>query len=372
MKIQLLARPYERMIGLARYVVSLQAALTRIGVDYSCVQPSYPLPLRMAGFLARPLGYDFQTFFTNYPVDAPLDRGALTHLTTQMMACLLSFKPGLRRVVVTVHDIVPYLVRNDPQQNTFRHIFDRSFDQLAMQNLRKADLVIAISTYTKKMLVEHLACSPERIRVVLYGLDHQLFHPVKPTEDFRKRYQLTSDQRYILYVGSENPRKNLPRLLEAFAKLRPKFPDLIMIKVGSPEYISGHHQLLEMIQKLGLADAVRFIDHPSQPDLVAFYSAADLFVFPSLAEGFGMPPLEAMACGAPVVCSNAASIPEVVGDAAIQVNPYEIDSWVENIEYVLSNDRLRQELRVRGLERAAQFSWEQNARQTLAVYQELD
>jgi glycosyltransferase involved in cell wall biosynthesis len=371
MKVQLLIRQYPQMIGLARYVSALQAGLNQIGAEYSCVEPVLPLPVRLGDRLLRRRGYDLKTFFTNYPVAARLEKEAVKHLTTQLMGSLLSFKPEMRRVVITVADIVPYLVRNDRQQSTFSHRFDRFFDDLAMHNLKKADRLITISSYTKEMLVRHLDCDPEKIRVVLLGLDQEEFHPVPVIEGLRVRYNLPAENRYLLYVGSENPRKNLPFLLQALREMLKRVPNARLLKVGGAETPAQREAFLGYIQALQLEKHVLLLDQVPQADLTALYSLADGFVFPSLYEGFGLPPLEAMACGTPVVCSNAASLPEVVGDAALVVAPDDLAGWVVAMERILLDDALRQELRDRGLKRAAEFTWERTARQTLAVYQEV-
>jgi len=125
------------------------------------------------------------------------------------------------------------------------------------------------------------------------------------------------------------------------------------------------------VSELGLGDRVHFAGYVHDADLPALYGGADLFVFPSLYEGFGLPPLEAMACGTPVVCSNAASLPEVVGDAAVTVDPYDVDALAEAMQRVLADRDLREDLRARGLARARQFTWERTARETLAVYREV-
>jgi len=372
MIVQLLVRQYPRMVGLARYTVSLVEYLTRLNVPFTCVEPAYPWPVQAANAIGKVLKKDLSTFLTTYPVSAPLNTAAVKHLTTQQMASLLSFRTGLNKVVVTVHDIIPYLMRDDPVHNDLTHFYDRWMDQTAMHNLRRADRLIAISEYTKKMLVEKLGCSPDKIRVIIYGLDHELFKPASITDSFLQQYGLSPEHRYLLYVGSELPRKNLPRLLQAIAKVKVEIPNVRLLKVGTPIFAHQFESLRELISSLNLNDDVIFIDHPTQADLVTLYSFADLFVFPSLFEGFGMPPLEAMACGAPVICSNAASLPEVVGDAAITIDPCDIDGWASAIVRVLNDSNLRTDLSKRGLEHAGQFTWERNARETVAVYQELE
>lgn len=371
LEIQIVVRRYKEKFGLARYTAAILQALQEAGTPYSLVSPSYPFPVRAAHALLTPLGFDVQRFFTTYPIAAALDGAALKHLTAQQMATLLWTSADIHPAVVTVHDIVPYLMRHDPEQSTFRHPFDVWFDRLAMKGLKRADRLIAISQHTKETLVEALGCREEKIDVVLYGVDHAVFRPVPVSADFRSRYGLDGGRRYLLYVGAESPRKNLPRLLKAFATLRKRMPHVRLLKVGTPEYLPQFRQLQQLIHDLDLSQHVRFADHPPEEDLVAFYNAADLFVFPSLYEGFGLPPLEAMACGTPVVCSNAASLPEVVGDAAITVDPYDVEALAGAMHRVLDDADLQQDLRLRGLERAAGFTWERTARETVQVYREV-
>ena len=369
MRVQLLTRPYKQMIGLARYTQCLCQALEEAGFDYSVAQPVYPWFVRAAHNVLRPLGFDLRTFFTTYPLSAsPLSRNALTHLTAQQMASLLWFRPRLRPAVVTVHDIVPFLVRQDREQSTFRHPLDLWFDGLAMAGLKRADMVISDSQFTSQTVVEALGLVPEKIRIVPLGVAHEVFHPQPLPDAFMQRYQLDPRLRYLLYVGSENPRKNLPRLVHAFARVRASFPEARLIKVGSPEYGPQAESLRAQIRELDLADAVLFYDHVPDHDLALLYNLAELFCFPSLYEGFGLPPLEAMACGTPVVCSNAASLPEVVGDAAIMIDPYDVEGLAEAMHQVLADRDLQEDLRRRGLERAAGFTWERTARETVEIY----
>ena len=371
MKIQLLVRSYGRMIGLARYTASLCQALTEAGVVYSLATPAYPLLVKTAHKSLTPFGFDVHTFFTTYPLTAPFSRDTLKHLTAQQMTTLLWFNPRLHPVVVTVHDIVPFLVRRDKDQSVFRHPLELIFDRMAVLALKWAEALISDSQFTKNTIVEALGYSTEKIFVVPLGVDHEIFRPLSVPEEFRNRYQLDSRLHYILYIGSENPRKNLPRLISAFAKIKAALPEVRLIKIGSPEHLAQAEQLRLQIEQMGLTDAVLFYEHVSDQDLAIFYNLAELFVFPSLYEGFGLPPLEAMACGTPVVCSNAASLPEVVGDAAIMVDPYDVEGLAEAMRQVLMDAELREELRRRGLKQARQFTWERTARETLAVYQEI-
>jgi glycosyltransferase involved in cell wall biosynthesis len=371
LKIELLVSHYERMIGLARYTASLQKYLEQAGAEYRLVGPSYPLPVRAAHGLLRPLGYNVKEFFNTYPISATFSRDSIKHFTTQMMASLLSFQPGLKPVIITVHDIIPYMMRDDPQQSVYQHFYDRQVDSLAMHNLRRADYLIADSEYTQRMLVEKLGCMADKIQVGLLGIDHDTFKPQPVTDSFRARYQLEPACRHLLYVGSENPRKNLSSLIRALPMIQAEIPNVRLLKVGTPEYIENYRRLQKEIHALNLEDTVIFIDHVPQEDLATLYSAVDVFVFPSLYEGFGMPPLEAMACGAPVICSNAASLLEVVGDAALTLAPLDVEGWADAICEILSNNTLRQDLQARGLRRASQFTWERTALETMAVYEKV-
>lgn len=369
--LQLMIRPYKQMIGLARYTVLLQQALNAADMPYDLISPGFPWPIRLAHQVLARFGFDTQTFFTTYPLSAPLRRGRLTHLTVQQMAFLLWLRPRLWPVIVTVHDIVPYLVRDDPNQSTFQHPIDRFFDHWAVMGLKRATALICDSDCTKQTIISTLDYPQEQIHVVYLGVAHEIFFPQPTPPSFYARYRIDPNLRYILYVGSENPRKNLSRLIQAFTRIRAEMPDIRLLKVGSAEYLPQAEVLKKEIEQLGLAEDVLFFEHVSDKDLALFYNAASLFAFPSLYEGFGLPPLEAMACGTPVVASFAASIPEVVGDAAVLVDPVNIDAITNAMRSILNDDELAADLRQRGLARAAEFSWERTARETIAVYEQV-
>ncbi|MBN1933725.1 MAG: glycosyltransferase family 4 protein [Anaerolineae bacterium] len=371
MNVQLVTRNYQQMIGLARYTTCLCRALEQADITYTLRRPTHGLLVRLAHRLLSPFGFDVRTFFTTYPLSAGLKRGTLTHLTTQQMAIMLWLHPHVRPVVVTVHDIVPFLVRDDVEQSTFQHPIDRWFDQWAMAGLKCSDALISDSQFTKQAVVATLGYPEGKVHVVHLGVVHSIFHPRAVPQAFYQRFQLDPSLRYILYVGSENPRKNLSRLLRAFAAVHAQRPDLRLIKIGSIQYGPQAEALRRQISELDLGNDVLLIDHVTDQDLALFYNAATLFAFPSLYEGFGLPPLEAMACGTPVVCSSAASLPEVVGDAAIAIDPTDVDALAASIVRVLGDSDLRDDLRQRGLARAARFTWERTARATVEVYEKV-
>ena len=177
------------------------------------------------------------------------------------------------------------------------------------------------------------------------------------------------DESYILYVGSERRRKNLGRLFEAFAALKPELPELKLVKIGSAGRSKKFRDdTIKQLSSLGIAGDVIFVDHISELELAYYYSSATLLAYPSLYEGFGFPPLEAMACGCPVVTSNTSSLPEVVGEAGIMVDPYDTSSLVRAMRRVLTDSGLRNDMVRRGLEQAKKFSWERTAELTLQLY----
>ena len=181
--------------------------------------------------------------------------------------------------------------------------------------------------------------------------------------------------RYIFHLSSETQRKNVDGLVKAFYQLKKKheFTDLKLLKAGNPQYKVDRERLLNLIEQLGLQKEIIFLDYVPEDDLPELYNMAELFVFPSFYEGFGLPALEAMACGTPLIASNASSLPEIVGDAGIMVNPKNINGLAETIHKVLTDKELRKKMIRKGLKRASLFSWRTSAEETLriceAVYQ---
>jgi len=369
MKITLVTKADRHMTGLLRYALSLRDGLLAEGVDVSLLHPSPP---PIPGPIARGvmwLGLDTFAFFGSYPIHAPLNGADVYHLASQNLATLLLFQ-RIKPVVVTVHDIIMYLVRHDRELSTYRHIFHRLFDRLAYLALGKADAIIAISEYTKRTLVEHLGYPADRIHVVYRAVDTEVFRPREVPLAFRQRYGLSEDWRYMLYVGSEDPRKNLKTLIQAFALVRRQMEKVKLLKVGAPHFGTEREKLMALIAELELEKDVLFFNHVPDDDLPYFYNAAQVFVLPALYEGFGLPALEAMACGVPVITAAATSLPEVVNMGGLLVDPLDINQWAEQVYRILADKEHQDHLRQLALKRSRAFSLENQAKATLSVYEQ--
>lgn len=364
----LVARREPGVTGTSRYAESLLRALRALDLKPECIESGVG---RLTGKLTRlgqKLGVDLDTFFAQYPLSLRRHAVDVYHLTSQNLATLLVFQRFDRPVVVTVHDIIPWLVRRDRPLNTYRHAAHRGFDYLALQGLRRADVLISDSQWTKEMLVQELHIPAERIRVIHLGIDHTRFHPRTIPDDVRERHGLVAGRRFILYVGSEDPRKNLETLLHAFARIHRDRPDVHLLKVGTPHHLAEHARLRALAADLGVGGAVRWLDHVPEAELALFYGAAAVLVLPSLYEGFGLPALEAMACGTPVVCSNRASLPEVVGDGALLCAP-DASSLAQAMARVLDDRSFAAEVAERGCRRAEVMTWRRTAEETIGVYE---
>jgi glycosyltransferase involved in cell wall biosynthesis len=373
MRVALLAKPGQPNTGVGRYVRMLRDGLQEAGVDTVAVTPALP-PFPPAGYrLLRSRGVDLPAFFANYPLWAHHPEADIHHITSQNLASLLPFRRPRGRVVATVHDIIPYMLRDQPELCPYRTVADRLFDRLAMAGLRRADRLIADSLYTKRCVEEHLGIDPRKIAVVHLGIDRERFRPRPVPARLHERYGLPEGNRYLLYVGSEDPRKNLGTLLRALAIVRSELPDVALLKVGRAHFARERRRLLDLADELGIVPAVHFLDEVPEDDLPSLYNLADLCVMPSLYEGFGFPVLEAMACGTPVVALEAASLPELAGDAGLLVQPgAEATAGLARAAIqVLADPALSQRLRRAGLHRAAAFAWYRTTDATIAHYQDL-
>lgn len=357
MRVHLFAdSPRENWLSMNRYAQSLFRALKRVApeVDFRLLVPPDP-PFGFNGrlfILWRMLAYPF--WARRYPAD-------VYHVLDHSYGHLLFALDG-SRTVVTVHDIAPFLFPGR------RWGLSRLAWDVAWKGSQWARWLIAISEFTRHELMAHIGRSSDKIITIYYGVEAH-FHPLSESERalWREKWGVGS-RRLILHVGHCHPRKNLEGLLMALALLDKQNMDFLFIQAGG--MFSPSQRCLK--ESLNIEKRVCQISRvSSEEELVGLYNVADVFVFPSLYEGFGFPALEAMACGTPVVASNVASLPEVVGDAGLLVDPRDPQAIADAIARVLSDPALAEGLRQRGLERARIFTWERTAKETIRVYQKL-
>jgi glycosyltransferase involved in cell wall biosynthesis len=268
-------------------------------------------------------------------------------------------------VVLTVHDI-SYAVR--PELFTLR---DRVLlSSLVPPAMRQAKIVITDTEYTKRDMVDHYQLPPEKIAVIPLAADPRYHERDREACRAELAQRHGTGSGFILYVGTFQPRKNLATLVKAYAQFR-KRTGLAqkLLVVGRPKY--RYASDFDVIAQSGYADDVILAGFQPDDQLPLYYNAADVFVFPTRYEGFGLPLVEAMSCGTPVISSNASCLPEVAGDGALLVDPEDVEGFAAQLEVVLGNPQTAAQLRERGLRRAKDFSWDQTAKATLRFYQQV-
>ena len=276
------------------------------------------------------------------------------------------------RYVMTVHDMVEHMSRPREQSGFWRSLRW----QLTRRVLEGAERILAVSNFTKSEIERLFGIPNTRIEVVYNAIDDRFLRGHASAADrdlIAKRYQVTYP--FLLYAGSISPHKNVARMIEAFSALKTElekeqtYPDLKLIIIGDD--LSGNPDLRRTVVRSGVQNDVRFLGFVPIEVLRIFYDEANVFVFPSLYEGFGLPPLEAMAHGTPVVTSNVSSLPEVVGKAAVLVNPENVFEIMRALHRVLTDPALRERMKERGYEQAGKFSWEKSVRRILGIYQQV-
>ena len=276
---------------------------------------------------------------------------------------LMPYRPGLP-TLLTVYDLIALL---HPQTVSLRaRLFFRVATRLA---LAASDRIVTISASARDDLLAHFPVDPSQVTAIPLAADPR-FRPQPADAIARVRAKYHLPDRYIFYLGINKPHKNLPRLIKAFTLLRNAqypIPNIPLIIAGA--WDDRYPESRALAAPLG--DAVRFLGPVDDADLPALHSGVTLFVFPSLYEGFGLPVLEAMACGAPVVCGNRSSLPEVAGDAGLLVDPTDTDAITAAIRRVVEDDGLRRALGEKSLAQAGRFSWQRTAAETLAIYREM-
>lgn len=351
--------------GIGRYLFDLAVALARIAKEErirvisapGLVNTRYDInalasrgDVELAEVAAKPWSVREQLLGLNRPIIAGAE---LWHSGYYVMPYALPVP-----VVLTMEDVLP-LILPETMPNPSKRFLYRSLNLLAV---RRATHVVAISRAASEDIKRILGVPPARITVIPLAVNVE-FHPRGAVEINSLQKRLGLPERYVLYLGSNKPHKNLVRLLRAWAKVTYEMPLVI-----AGHWDARFPEAKRLADDPALTGRVLFRHNVSTDDVPILLCGAQAFVFPSLYEGFGLPPLEAMACGTPVVCSESSSLPEVAGDAAFLFDPSDVDSIASALTSVIQDAGLRGSLIVRGLARSQSFSWDQTAQMTLAVY----
>lgn len=356
-----------RETGNETYVRGLLEGLAHVEVPfdillYHTARSRLPVDLPSGRFVPRRVrpGGNLPRVLAALPWAARQDQLELFHATTYTLPPALACEG-----VATVHDIS---FRFFPSAFSPR---DRLLLSLAVPlSLRKAGRILTMSESSRRDIIRSYHVPEERVTAIPLAAG-AAFQPVRDDArlgEMRHRYNLPP--RYLLAVGNLQPRKNLSRLVEAFAELKRddlQTPSLVLVGKA----LWRESDILATATRLGVREAIIVTGYVPESDLVTLYSGAECFIYPSLYEGFGLPPLEAMACGVPVITSATSSLPEVVGDAALTVDPLDVADLSRAIRRLLDDRPLRERLRAAGLARAATFSWAETARRTMEVYAEV-
>lgn len=266
--------------------------------------------------------------------------------------------------IVTIHDLIPFLFSKDYLPG----MRDKLFYFLEMKINCGAPMIIAVSKSTKKDIIKLFGVPEDKIRVIYNG-KKESFKPIKDRallDKIKAQYSINGE--FLMYVGGADKRKNISRMLKAFQAFKVRSPNNLKLSVVGKINID---ELKKTIRNESLFTDVIFTDYVNEEDLILLYNASEFVIFPSLYEGFGLPAVEAMACGKAVITSNNSSLPEVVGNAGLYINPRSEDEITETIHLLWRDKSLREKLGEKGIKRARMFGWKKTALQTLRVYKEL-
>ena len=354
--------------GIGTYVRNLVHWLARLDKKNEFIlfcQPGDCEQIEQLGTNFRPVPVRSHNYSVAEQLTVPL---AITRSKADLFHAPHYVLPALTpcRSMVTIHDCI-HLMFPQYLPGRLAHLYAKvSFWIAANRSAR----ILTVSEASKRDILRFFPISSDKVDVIYNAIDDRFNHtPVQIDIDrVRERYQI--NDRFLLYSGNVKPHKNLERLIDAFNRLRQEgFNDIKLLITGSE--VSRHATLRRAVHRYNLHNQVRFLGFLSAGTLAILYRLADAFVFPSLYEGFGLPPLEAMASGTPVLTSNLSSLPEVVGDAALLIDPYDPASIAEGLGRILSDHKLRTVLVERGRKRGATFSWEASVKRILATYHQV-
>lgn len=359
--------------GVGQYIYALMDSMSRLAPDDDFLiycnaanEPNYKFPTpnsstKTWGLNGAPravrLSYE-AAFLPKEIGKAGLD---LFHGASNFLPALPSNCP----YVVTVHDLSYHVhpERCPPVRRYYWYAMTR-------RTIALAERIITISENSRRDIERFFPGTGDKIRVIPEAA-HSRFQPVNTSREksgLQRFEEKLGGRPYLLYLGTLEPGKNVARIIQAFDRVVGRFPEHQLVLAGDKGWL--FEPIFETMNQSPYRDRIHYLGHVSDSEAVDLFNFADVFVFPSLYEGFGLPPLEAMACGCPVITSNTSSIPEVVGDAAVKVNPLDVEELTNALQRVLENGALRQDLGAAGLVQAARFSWDKCAQETLAVYKE--
>jgi len=354
------ARPQST--GVAMYIRRMVGAFARVGGEHSFSLVTRASRLKNLFHLQKPPAPNFANKLFLEGMHPIFSR------SIDVFHGLDSRLPGSwlkAPTVVTIHDVFSALQSTEFATPEFRAMKARRYAEL----VARADRIVCVSECVKRDVLETLRPDPKKLRVV-HEAGGEGFSP-RPENEIRavrEKYKL--DRPYFIFVGSINKRKNVPALVKAFAAARAKTKSEMLFAIAGRVGFGGD-EIRETLAKSGCADAIRLLGYVPDEDVAALYSGAHALLFATLYEGFGIPAIEAFACGCPVIGATTGSLPEIVADAGLLADPASVDSIASQIEKLMTDETLRQTLRERGLRRARDFSWDNAARQCLSIYREL-
>ena len=336
----------QKITGTQRFAIEIALQLRKLIPHVVFVSPKNILYPKIANELnVKTIGVNKGHLWEQLDLPVYLKRNSNTLLVNLVNTATLIY----RNQIITIHDLA--FLRHPEWFSKKFYLF---YKFLIPEIIRKAKKIITVSNFSKTEIINLLKIPSQKVEVIYNGVSKKFFYN-----------PLIKKENIILAVSSLDPRKNFKNLILAFKKLKLKNYKLLI--VGSKNKIFSNQAIEQLIKE---TPNIEFTGYVSDEELVNLYQRAKLFVYPSLYEGFGLPPLEAMACGTPVVVSNVASLPEVCGDAAYYVNPYDVNDIARGIEAVLKDENLQKELILKGLERVKLFSWEESAKKVMKIIEE--
>jgi glycosyltransferase involved in cell wall biosynthesis len=347
-------RDSSKMFGVNRLKIELFKGLPK---EINKKKISYNPKNRIINF------FDLFTF-TPFTTWQKRRKSAITQVLCQSEGHILHFFK-FRKSVVLCADIIPILSKygNTPQ---------RIKAWIAYKGMIKADHITAISQFTKDEIIKHLGYPKEKITVTYIGVDHEKYKPINDVERVRKKYNLDKKKKYIIFVGNEEPRMNIETILRAMTILKEKYPELIFLKGGESNFRGMREKLVKSIKEKGLQSQVRFLGYIPEEDMPSLLNISEVSVYMCSYAGFGLPPLEAMACGTATITTNVSSLKEITGEGAITIGPKDHKELAIQIEKLFEDKKFKENLVKKGIKQSKKFTWKHFVDKHIEVYKSLE